>query len=48
MTKKSHPKGRRAQPTPPFFILGLFAFFAWPTKPSQHDHAIDHSQETHA
>ena len=24
---------------PPFFILGLFAFFVWPTRPAQHNHS---------
>ena len=33
---------------PPFFILGLFAFLLWPSKPVQHNHPADHSQETHA
>lgn len=33
---------------PPFFLLGLFAFLVWPRKPPQHNHATDHTQETHA
>lgn len=26
---------------PPFFILGLFAFLMWPTKPLEHRHAAE-------
>jgi hypothetical protein len=32
---------------PPFFILGLFAFWIWPRKDVRHDHPDETMQEAH-
>lgn len=33
---------------PPFFLLGLFAFLVWPTRPADHDHSRAPTPEKHA